>query len=97
VARHRQHLRFDDALVMAREVAPMDVQLLAAVSGELDGLNVAALCRERRMPRPSRAAASPVCTSPVTNERLRTPPGPDGGASQALNTITPASGLVVVA
>jgi len=30
---------------MAGEVAPMDVRLLAAVSGELEGLNVAAVCR----------------------------------------------------
>ena len=29
----------------------MDVRLLAAVSGELDGLNVAALCRERGISR----------------------------------------------
>jgi transposase InsO family protein len=36
---------------MVRKVAPMDLRLLAAVSGELDGLNVAALCRERRISR----------------------------------------------
>jgi transposase InsO family protein len=36
---------------MARKVAPMDLRLLAAVSGELEGLNVAALCRERGIAR----------------------------------------------
>jgi transposase-like protein len=36
---------------MAREVAPMDLRLLAAVSGELDGLSVAAVCRERGVSR----------------------------------------------
>jgi transposase InsO family protein len=36
---------------MAGEVVPMDVRLLAAISGELDDLNVAALCRERGVSR----------------------------------------------
>src|SRR5215213_9764111 len=36
---------------MAREVTPVDMRLMAAISGELEGLNVAALCRERGISR----------------------------------------------
>ena len=38
-------------MVMAREVAPVDLRLLAAISGELGELNVAALCREKGVSR----------------------------------------------
>src|SRR5437764_12166648 len=36
---------------MAREVAPVDLRLLAAISGGLGELNVAALCREKGVSR----------------------------------------------
>jgi transposase InsO family protein len=36
---------------MAGKVTPVDLRLMAAISGELEGLNVAALCRERGMSR----------------------------------------------